>query len=580
MISTQLQALGYNTFLEKPFSSQGSFSPLAVSSMFPEGSLDGPLNTYARFTTDIVFSATDNDTAAWTQGTINLFNGDITETIAAGNTGNITATTFVYYDAASKGILSTSTAPKDAIGTGKTLLAIVEKVADATKKCKVTPVFATGLVVSDLTADNIQAGSITANEIEFNYAASATQGGPISEGFLASGLSAVALPTTGIRIDSNGIYGRASGVTTFSIDAATGNATFIGTITSSTITGGTIRTASSGARVEITGSDNMLRLYNGSDLETFRIDTNSLYLIAGGTQSPYAQGFLIFRVYDSGFTTIATIDSEYALTGDWTGYNSLDLTCTTGAGATRLTTDLFYVAAPTTYLGTTPATAQGTSQRLYVHGTATVTGVSTLTGTVNTGGALNVGTDLTLGSGSGNRSITLSSGSTRTLTITQLMSNPAQFSTNGNFQFLTDGVSRMGVDNTGVDINGTLTKTSGSFDIPHPDPEKRDMRLRHYFVESPTAGDNIYRFRVNVVKGFGNIDLPGYFHHLNDNAQVWVNGPGHGRAAVRSTTVEVEAEDDGVYDILVIGTRKDEGALKPWNKYGVEYNKKNINREG
>ena len=51
----------------------------------------------------------------------------------------------------------------------------------------------------------------------------------------------------------------------------------------------------------------------------------------------------------------------------------------------------------------------------------------------------------------------------------------------------------------GLDVRGTLTKTTGSFKIDHPDPEKINTHnLYHSFVESPTAGDNLYRYRVTT----------------------------------------------------------------------------------
>lgn len=106
----------------------------------------------------------------------------------------------------------------------------------------------------------------------------------IIKGFLASALSAVSLPTTGVRIDQNGIYGRASGVTTFWIDATTGSANFAGTllaasgtfgtitagtlsgqsISGSTITGGTVQTNSSGLRTVLDGSTDSIKFMNSS----------------------------------------------------------------------------------------------------------------------------------------------------------------------------------------------------------------------------------------------------------------------------------------------------------------------------
>lgn len=88
-----------------------------------------------------------------------------------------------------------------------------------------------------------------------------------------------------IRISPNGILGRnKSGDTTFSLNGTTGDATFGGTlvaasgtfgtvtagilsgveISGSTITGGTIQTASTGQRVEIASSNNTITFYNSS----------------------------------------------------------------------------------------------------------------------------------------------------------------------------------------------------------------------------------------------------------------------------------------------------------------------------
>jgi len=56
-----------------------------------------------------------------------------------------------------------------------------------------------------------------------------------------------------IRISPNGIVGRDSaGNNTFAIDGTTGNATFAGSITGSTITGSTLQTGTSGKNVDIT----------------------------------------------------------------------------------------------------------------------------------------------------------------------------------------------------------------------------------------------------------------------------------------------------------------------------------------
>ena len=119
-------------------------------------------------------------------------------------------------------------------------------------------------------------------------------------------------------------------------------------------------------------------------------------------------------------------------------------------------------------------------------------------------------------------------------------------------------------------VCGTLSKTAGSFQISHPDPTKTQTKdLWHSFVESPTAGDNLYRFEVEVVDGKATIDLPDYYKHLNENDQVWVNAKNHfGRAYgvvnQEQTTLTVFADTDGEYNILLIGTRKDKDAVNAW----------------
>jgi hypothetical protein len=134
----------------------------------------------------------------------------------------------------------------------------------------------------------------------------------------------------------------------------------------------------------------------------------------------------------------------------------------------------------------------------------------------------------------------------------------------------------------GVDINGDLrvsgsvSKSSGSFDIPHPDPNKKDThRLRHYFVETPSAGGNIYKYQIECKEGENYIDLPDYFQFLNKDSLVWVNPFKHfGRAwgkVIENKQVKIIAELTGIYNILIFADRKDEIAMKEFNKYGIEY---------
>ncbi|MEO9336026.1 DUF2793 domain-containing protein [Mesorhizobium sp. SB112] len=129
-----------------------------------------------------------------------------------------------------------------------------------------------------------------------------------------------------------------------------------------------------------------------------------------------------------------------------------------------------------------------------------------------------------------------------------------------------------------LQVAGSLSKTSGSFDIPHPDPElNATHRLRHCFVEAPTRGENIYRFTVNA-DGAGTVrlPLPDYWRHLNENPQIWVCADGHfGRAYGVVNDDEsglvITCETTGSYNVLLIGTRKDELARDYFDPLGVEY---------
>lgn len=157
--------LGFDNFMTRTIPSGRTFSPLEAKNAIPTGGISAsklvsPLNA----TTNIVFSSTDNNTAAWASGTIYFADGTNSGTIDAGNTGDIAATTYVYYDKEKLGILQTTTTVANATGTNKLLIAIVESGASG-KDCKITPTIAAGLNVSGITADQITAGTVTADEI-------------------------------------------------------------------------------------------------------------------------------------------------------------------------------------------------------------------------------------------------------------------------------------------------------------------------------------------------------------------------------------------------------------------------------
>ena len=130
-----------------------------------------------------------------------------------------------------------------------------------------------------------------------------------------------------------------------------------------------------------------------------------------------------------------------------------------------------------------------------------------------------------------------------------------------------------------LQLIGTISKGGGSFDIEHPDPTKEmGWMLRHSFVESPTRGDNIYRYNVTTTSENlqSTIDLPDYYKHLNENSQVWVSptncfGIGYGTVNEELTQLIINTNIAGNYNVLVIGTRKDKVAKDYWDSKGNEY---------
>jgi hypothetical protein len=123
-----------------------------------------------------------------------------------------------------------------------------------------------------------------------------------------------------------------------------------------------------------------------------------------------------------------------------------------------------------------------------------------------------------------------------------------------------------------VDIQAYAINCNSSkqFKIPHPDPNKpKGTFLKHSVVEAPTAGDNIYRWTIDVKNGEAIIQLPDYYKFLNKDDMVFITAKGHlgtayGEVDSAQEKLLVRADADGKYNVLLIGTRKDKIATEAW----------------
>ena len=137
--------------------------------------------------------------------------------------------------------------------------------------------------------------------------------------------------------------------------------------------------------------------------------------------------------------------------------------------------------------------------------------------------------------------------------------------------FFIGATQRMRINSSGVTITGSISKSSGSFQIPHPLPEKTNTHnLVHSFIEAPQA-DNIYRGKVDLVNGTATVNIDtvagmseGTFILLNREVQCFTSNE-TGWTAVKGSVSEniltITAQDETCTDTiswLVIGERQDQ----------------------
>ena len=129
-----------------------------------------------------------------------------------------------------------------------------------------------------------------------------------------------------------------------------------------------------------------------------------------------------------------------------------------------------------------------------------------------------------------------------------------------------------------VDVQGNLTKSSGSFNIKHPKPELRDThRLIHSFVESPEA-DNLYSGTVTLVDGQATVNLDslarmsdGTWVNLNTDARVFTSnetGWDATKGIISGNTLTITCQNATSTDtisFLIIARRIDEWIMNDEN---------------
>lgn len=119
----------------------------------------------AWWSTNVSWSASDYNTVAW--GSWSIYLPDWTSlSISSWNTGNMSATTYIYYDM-ELGSVATTTSASSSVGENKILICVARPVSSSSKKAEFQA-FGTDAQSTFITADNIAANTITGNEIQAN----------------------------------------------------------------------------------------------------------------------------------------------------------------------------------------------------------------------------------------------------------------------------------------------------------------------------------------------------------------------------------------------------------------------------
>ncbi len=118
------------------------------------------------WTSTLAFSATDSNTVAWAAGDLRFSTGTV-YSITGGNTGNISALTYIYFDkAVSVTVLQTTTTAASAIGANKVLIAVASPNTDTARKATYQVYDGTGGI--NLSVANLAGNDASTNEFLTN----------------------------------------------------------------------------------------------------------------------------------------------------------------------------------------------------------------------------------------------------------------------------------------------------------------------------------------------------------------------------------------------------------------------------
>jgi hypothetical protein len=198
----------------------GSTGALTMNGTVTTNSINPALQS---FTTNIIFSSTDNNTVSWAAGTIRLASG-VTYSISAGNTGDMAALTYIFLDTSvSTTVLQTTTNYSNAVGDNRLLLAAAQNHAAGASVIPYTgqqPIIngTDQIAALSIVAGNIASGAVTAGKISVTTLAAIQANigaATISDvltiaaaGGIYQGTGTFASPTTGLKVWNDGGVGR------------------------------------------------------------------------------------------------------------------------------------------------------------------------------------------------------------------------------------------------------------------------------------------------------------------------------------------------------------------------------------